>query len=184
MGLDLSWRFDRWFDHLPPSPRDAGRVERCVVRTGRGQRETPETIELDPGRGVVGDTWTVHEHSVPDSEVSLINVHVIRSLCKGDESRMPLSGDNLQVDLDLSEANLPVGTRLAIGDQVVLLVAPFPHRPCRSFVARFGATAAKKVARANRRGLRGRGVLCTVEVGGTVRRGDAIGVQRPAPVEG
>jgi len=179
VGFDLSWRFDRWFDHLPRSPRDTGRVERCVVRTGPGRRDAPEQIELAPGRGVAGDTWPVHAHSVPESEVSLVNVHVIRSLCEGDEQRTPLSGDNLQVDLDLSEENLPAGTRLAVGEQVVLLVSPFPHRPCRSFVGRFGATAAKKVARANRRGLRGRGVLCTVERGGTVRRGDPIRVERP-----
>jgi MOSC domain-containing protein YiiM len=182
--LDLSWRFDRWFDQLPRSPRDEGRVERCVVRTGPGQRETPEALELVPGRGVVGDTWLEHEHSVPDSEVSLINVHVIRSLCDGDEALTPLSGDNLQVDLDLSEENLPVGTRLAIGDEVVIVVAPYPHRPCRSFLGRFGETAAKKVARANRRGLRGRGVLCTVQRGGTLRRGDPIRVERPGPTGG
>lgn len=181
MALDLSWRFDRWFDRLPRSPREAGRVERCVVRTGPGLRETPDAIELVPGRGVVGDSWTTHEHAVPDSEVSLINVHVIRSLCEGDEARTPLSGDNLQVDLELSEENLPVGTRLAVGAQVVLVVSPFPHRPCRSFLGRFGEAAAKKVARANRRGLRGRGVLCTVERGGTVRAGDAIAVERPRP---
>ena len=32
-------------------------------------------------------------------EISLINVHVIESLA-GDPARTPLSGDNLQVDLD------------------------------------------------------------------------------------
>jgi MOSC domain-containing protein YiiM len=177
--LDLSFRFDRWIDRLPRSPRELGRVERCVVRTGPGRRATPEVLELTPGAGVAGDSWLGHEHAVTESEVSLINVHVIRTLCAGDESRTPLSGDNLHVDLDLSEENLPVGTRLKVGREVVLVVSPFPHRPCASFVERFGAVGAKRVARANRRGLRGRGLLCTIERGGTIRQGDGIAVERP-----
>jgi MOSC domain-containing protein YiiM len=176
--LDLSFRFDRWIDALPKSPADAGRVERCVLRTGRGQRASPERVELRVGAGVVGDAWFGHEHSLPENEVALMNVHVLRAVCEGDEARMPLSGDNLLVDLDLSEANLPVGTRLCVGE-AVLCVSPFPHRPCDKFVARFGARAAKRVARANRRGLRGRGVLCTVERGGGVAVGDTIRVERP-----
>lgn len=175
--LDLSFRFDRWFTQLPASPVDVGRVHRCVVRTGPGQRETPESVHLTPGRGLDGDTWEGHEHRLPGNEVSLMNVHVLRSLVQGDEGRMALSGDNLQVDLELSEANLPPGTLLELGE-VLLRVSEEPHRPCLQFVERFGAKAAKRVARANRRGLRGRGVLCTVERGGEVRSGDTIKVTR------
>lgn len=176
--LDLSFRFDRWFARLPSSPTDAGRVIRCVVRTGPGQRETPDELELVAGAGVRGDSWARHEHKLPGNEVSLMNVHVLRAVVDGDERRMPLSGDNLHVDLDLSEANLPPGTLLEIGE-VRLRVSEEPHRPCLRFVERFGATAAKRVARANRRGLRGRGVLCTVERGGKLRVDDTIQVTRP-----
>lgn len=176
--LDLSFRFDRWIDALPRSPLDQGRVAGCVLRTGRGQRAQVERVELRPGAGVVGDAWANHEHSLPENEVALMNVHVLRGVCEGADARMPLSGDNLWVDLDLSEANLPVGTRLEIGE-ALLKVSALPHRPCDKFVLRFGARAAKRVARANRRGLRGRGVLCTVERGGRVAVGDTIRVQRP-----
>jgi MOSC domain-containing protein YiiM len=176
--LDLSFRFDRWIDALPKSPLDAGRVERLVLRTGPGQRATPQRVELRVGAGVVGDTRVGHEHALPENEVALMNVHMLRAVCEGDEARMPLSGDNLLVDLDLSEANLPIGTRLCMG-AAVLRVSPVPHRPCDKFVRRFGARAAKRVARANRRGLRGRGVLCTVERGGGVAVGDTIRVERP-----
>lgn len=176
--LDLSFRFDRWFNALPKSPRDLGRVERCVLRTGHGQRAVPPRVELRVGAGLVGDSWLGHELALPENEVALMNVHVLRAVCEGDESRMPLSGDNLLVDLDLSEANLPIGTRLHVGN-ALLCVSPFPHRPCTKFVQRFGARAAKRVARANRRGLRGRGVLCTVERGGGVAVGDTIRVERP-----
>ena len=175
--LDLSWRFDAWFEALPRSPRDHGRVERCVVRTGRVQRALPAAIEVSVEQGVAGDSWTGHQHSGPGNQVSLINVHVLSSLADGDALRMALSGDNLHVDLELSEANLPVGTLLRIGT-AVLRVSPVPHRPCRSFVERFGARAAKQVARAQRIGRRGRGVLCEVVRGGTIRIGDAIEVER------
>ena len=174
---DFSFRFDRWFESLPPSPRDVGRVCRCVLRTGPGRRETPERVEVAPGEGARGDAWPTHEHSEPGNEIALVNVHVIRSLTDGDEDRTPLSGDNFHVDLDLSEENLPIGTRLHVGS-AVLVVSPTPHRPCAKFVRRFGSTAAKKVARANRRGRRGRGVLCTVEKAGVIAIGDEIRVQR------
>jgi MOSC domain-containing protein YiiM len=179
--IDLSWRFDGWYDALPRSPKERGTVTRLVLRTGPGLRATPPEIELAPGHGAVGDAWSRHPHSAPGNELALMNVHVLRAVCEGDESRMPLSGDNLHVDLDLGEANLPAGTRLGVGS-AILLVSELPHRPCKHFVERFGATAAKRVARANRRGLRGRGVLCTIEQGGIVRLGDAIVVLRePKP---
>jgi len=178
--IDLSWRFDAWFEALPVSPRDVGRVERCVVRTGRGERAIAASIDVSVELGVVGDSWSAHPHGTSGNQVSLINVHVLHSLAGGDEQRMALSGDNLHVDLELSEANLPVGSTLEIGD-VVLRVSSMPHRPCRHFVERFGATAAKRVARAWRIGRRGRGVLCDVVRGGTVRVGDVIGVERATP---
>ena len=110
--------------------------------------------------------------------MSLINVHVIDSLAAQDPERAILCGDNLHVDLDLGEENLPVGTTLTIGT-CVLVVSSDPHRPCKLFHGRFGASAVKKVARANRVGRRGRGVLARVLAGGTIRVGDLIHVQRP-----
>ncbi len=175
--IDFSWRFDAWFDALPRSPKDSGSVHGLVLRTGHGLRAMPEEIELVRGQGVVGDAWRSHPHSNPGNEVALINVHVLRAVCDGDESRMALSGDNLHVDLDLCEENLPIGTRLEVGS-AILSVSAMPHRPCKNFVERFGATAAKRVARANRLGHRARGVLCTIEQSGRVRRGDAIRVLR------
>ena len=174
---DFSFRFDGWFERLPRSPRDTGRVCRCVVRTGPGQRATPERVEVRPGEGVLGDAWKKHEHAHPGNEVALINVHVITSLAEGDLTRTPLSGDNFHVDLDLSEANLPPGTRLLIGE-AVLVISPAPHRPCARFAQRYGKDGAKKVARADRLGRRGRGVLCTVERGGSIAVGDEIRVER------
>ncbi|MCK6445692.1 MAG: hypothetical protein L6Q99_04810 [Planctomycetes bacterium] len=177
--IDLSFRFDPWFNALPKSPTDHGRVHRVVLRTGFGERATPGSIRVEQGKGAVGDSWPTHKFSLAGkNEIAIINVHVLRSLANGDETKMPLSGDQLQADLDLSEANLPPGTRLKVGS-AVLEVTDLPHRPCGHFVERFGATAAKKVARANRKGRRGRGVLCRVLVDGTISDGDEIVVERP-----
>lgn len=178
--MDLSFRHDPWFRSLPRSPKDEGRVARIVVRPAAGPpgtRETPEEAEVSTD-GLVGERWPVDPHSVDGGQVSLMNVHVLRACAEGDDSRTVLSGDNLQVDLDLSEENLPVGTELHVGS-AVLRVSEVPHRPCGQFLERFGRLAAKRIARANRVGLRGRGVLCRVARPGRIRVGDAIRVERP-----
>ncbi|MEZ5974017.1 MAG: MOSC domain-containing protein [Planctomycetota bacterium] len=176
--MDFSFRYDLWYARLPKSPADAGRVELLVVRPAdgaSGDRATPAQIEVQPHVGVVGDRWRPGD-ALGGDQVSLMNVHVLRSICE-DEAQMPLAGDNLVVDLDLSEANLPVGTRLSVGD-ALLEVSPELHRPCAKFHQRFGKAAARKVARANQKGHRGRGVLCTVIQPGTIRLGDIVTVQR------
>ncbi|MDP6538723.1 MAG: MOSC domain-containing protein [Planctomycetota bacterium] len=178
--MDLSWRFDRWFARLPDSPREEGRVCGIVIRPtadGHGGRRRLEEVELSVEGGLAGDRWAEGEERTPDNQVSLMNVHVLRSLAGDDLDSMARSGDNLHVDLELSEENLPVGTRLSVGG-AILEVSPMPHRPCEHFVERFGATGAKKVARAGRIGLRGRGVLCRVASDGLVRSGDVIRVLR------
>lgn len=176
MGLDLSRRHDLWLARLPHSPRDEGRIEVLVVRPPgtEGVRETPARAEL-VADGLIGDKWVTDPEAPDGTQVSLINVHMARAIAG---KRAALSGDNLHVDLDLSEENLPVGTRLEIGS-AVLVVSEVPHRPCRSFLERFGAAAAKRVARAGRTGLRGRGVLCRVGQPGVVEVGDVIRVVRP-----
>lgn len=179
LGLDLSARHDRWFDALPRSPLDGGTVELCVVRPASDQRQTPPSVRVEPGRGVLGDAWGRADEPEPGTEVSMMNVHVLRAVAV-EGARMPLSGDNLVVDLDLSEQNLPTDTRLLVGEEAVLTVSGVPHTGCQAFVDRFGKRAARRVARSIRRGLRGRGVLLSVEQGGEIRAGDPIRVVRSA----
>ena len=180
---DLSWRFDGWIRRLPASPKDGGTVDGLVIRpegSGEGERRRVESAVVVPESGVEGDRWAASPYATAGNEVSLINSHILRAISDGDADRGALSGDNLQVDLDLSQENLPVGTRLSIGD-AVLEVSDVEHRPCGQFVERFGKTATKRVARANRLGLRGRGVMCHVRVRGEIRVGDQISVERTGP---
>ena len=63
------------------------------------------------------------------------------------------SGDNLFVDLDLSAANLPPGTRLRVGAAVVE-VTPKPHTGWRNLAAAAGEPLGKVLSDLVRRALR------------------------------
>jgi MOSC domain-containing protein YiiM len=85
----------------------------------------------------------------------------------------PLAGDQLYVDFDLSLANLPAGTRLAIGSAVIE-VTPEPHTGCGKFVARFGLEAMKFVNSTIGRELNLRGINARVIQPGEIHVGDII----------
>ena len=91
----------------------------------------------------------------------------------GERERWPLAGDQLYVDLDLSLANLPPGSRVQIGSAVIEF-SEAPHTGCAKFSARFGVDALRFVNSPTGRELRLRGANCRVVVAGTVRPGDAI----------
>jgi len=169
--------FEAWLEALPASPKDRGRVVRCVRRPRPGARELALAVEVDTVGGVVGDYWKPRDAS-DLRQVSLINTHVLASFAGTDPERAALSGDNLEVDLDLSLANLPPGTRLAAGS-ALLAVLDRTYDPCGSFARRFGQEAKRLALAAMERGLRGRGVLCSVVRAGTIRAGDPIDVRRP-----
>ena len=76
-------------------------------------------------------------------QLNLMNSWAIALIAQTPE-RWQLAGDQLYVDLDLSEANLPAGTRLAIGGAVIEVTAE-PHTGCAQFSQRFGASARKFV---------------------------------------
>jgi MOSC domain-containing protein YiiM len=79
----------------------------------------------------------------------------------------------LFIDFDLSEANLPAGTRLALGSAVIEVTAQ-PHTGCAKFVERFGADAMRFVNSPKGKGLRLRGLNARVVRAGRIRVGDAI----------
>ena len=90
-----------------------------------------------------------------------------------DKARWPLAGDQLYVDLDLSDANLPPGTRLAIGTAVIEVTAQ-PHTGCQKFRARFGTDADKFVNSPVGKELHLRGINARVVQPGTIRAGDTV----------
>jgi MOSC domain-containing protein YiiM len=86
---------------------------------------------------------------------------------------MALAGDNLIVDMDLSEANLPAGQKLAVGEALIE-VTDHPHTGCGKFTRRFGQDAVRFINAEERRPLRLRGLYARILKAGAVRVGDAV----------
>jgi hypothetical protein len=166
-------------EEIARSPKDAGVLEMIVRRPQIGERELLREGELDPADGLVGDSWkrrsskrTPDGTPHPDMQLNLMNSRVV-ALVAQDKSRWHLAGDQLFVDLDLSEANMPAGTKLAIGSAVIEVTSQ-PHTGCAKFVERFGADAMKFVNSRERQDLRLRGINARVVRAGTLRVGDTI----------
>jgi MOSC domain-containing protein YiiM len=166
-------------DHVRRAPADRGRVELIVCRPAENERAVLTVAALDCDEGVVGDTWRARPSSStadgsahPDKQVTLMSSRVAQ-LVGVQADRWQLAGDQLFVDLDLSEANVPAGTRLEMGSAVIE-VTDQPHLGCAKFASRFGRDALRFVNSAAGRALRLRGVNAKVVVAGTVRTGDEI----------
>ena len=155
------------------SPKDEGVLLQIVRRPKVGARELLERGELNFEEGLSGDTWQHRGRSPhPDVQLTLMNSRVI-ALISPDESRRPLAGDQLFVDFDLSLANLPPGSHLAVGSAVVEISAE-PHTGCSKFVSRFGQDAMKFVNSPTGRTLRLRGANARVVRAGAIHVGDAV----------
>jgi MOSC domain-containing protein YiiM len=167
-------------DRILDAPASQGIVELIVRRPAVGEREVLEEGELDLTEGLVGDTWIVRGSkrtkdgsSHPDMQLNVMSARAVDLVAAGDRERWALAGDQLYVDLDLSEANLPPGTRLALGSAVIEVTAE-PHTGCAKFHARFGGDAHRFVNTKQHRHLRLRGLNAKVVEPGTVRSGDTI----------
>ena len=165
--------------HVGEAPADAGTVEMIVRRPAVDERELLEEAELRLDVGLAGDTWpdrpsrhTDDGGPDPGRQVAVMSARAV-DLVAGQRDRWPLAGDQLYVDLDIGEDNLPAGTRLAVGTAVLEVTAQ-PHRGCVKFRARFGADAMRFVNSPAGLELRLRGVNTTVVEPGIVRRGDAV----------
>jgi MOSC domain-containing protein YiiM len=146
-------------------------VELIVSRPHPSAREVLDRAELDPASGLMGDSWSTRVASPdPHTQLNLMNARVI-ALIAQDKARWPLAGDQLFVDLDLADDNLPPGSQLEIGSAVIEVSAE-PHTGCGKFVERFGVDAMQFVNSPIGRQLHLRGINARVVRAGTVRVGD------------
>jgi hypothetical protein len=170
---------------LTAAPSDGGRVEMIVVRPASDERIVLEQGEFTVADGLVGDDWrrrgssrTADGSAHPDMQVTLVGRRFLE-LIAGARERWALAGDQLVVDLDLSEDNLPVGQQLAMGS-AVFEVTPEPHTGCKKFAARFGVDALAFASTPEGRRSRLRGMYVRVVEPGTVAVGDEIRKRAPA----
>jgi len=161
------------------SPADGGTLVQIVVRPDKELRESPQSCTVTPEGGIPADHWSRHcSHRLPDgrpnpeTQITLMNARCL-ALVAGTRERWPLAGDNLLVDLDLSEANLATGQRLKIGEAILKITAK-PHTGCAKFSRRFGVDALKFVNSPEGRALRLRGVHAQVVQPGRITVGDRI----------
>lgn len=175
--------FEAALPYVREAPRDGGTVELIVRRPASEEREAVEVAEVTVEEGVVGDNWrargsrhTPDGAAEPDRQVTIMNARAIALFAGDDRARWTQAGDQLIIDLDLSDTNLPAGTRLRVGT-AVLEITGAPHPGCAKFSRRFGADALRFANSAVGTELHLRGINARVVVSGTVRIGDVVSRQ-------
>src|SRR5690606_35017030 len=166
-------------DRIRAAPADSGRVELIVCRPAVGRRRILGEGELTLADGrrrgsgkTPGSSRTPDGSAPPEMQLNLMNVRVIERVA-GYRQAWPLAGDQFLVDFDLSKANVPPGTRLALGSAVIEVTAQ-PHLGCQKFQNRFGKDAVRFVNSDVGKQLNMRGINAKVVTPGVVRTGDMI----------
>lgn len=166
-------------EEIRQSPQNNGVLRLIVRRPNINEREVLKTGELDTNAGLVGDTWnirgsrrTTDGSSHPDMQLNIMNSRAA-ALVAHDENRWQMAGDQLYIDIDLSDENLPAGTKLVIGSAIIEVTAQ-PHNGCKKFVERFGLEAMKFVNSPVGKQLHLRGINAKVIRSGTIRQGDVV----------
>lgn len=179
MGHRTTAELDAALDHLRDAPANDGTLELVLRRPSVDGREVLDEARLTFSDGVEGDTWKVRGSkrtedgsSHPDMQLNVMNARLGRLIAE-DDAHMAQAGDQLYVDFDISEANAPAGTQLAIGSAVIEITDQ-PHNGCPKFKARFGQDALRFVNSPVGKELHLRGVNAKVVVEGTVRPGDTV----------
>jgi hypothetical protein len=163
------------------APKTGSAVELLCLRPDYGQRRFVDEVTVTRSQGIPGERWgTAPWLKLPDGsahpgiQISILPRRVLDLVWRDRETTVH-PGDTFVSDLDMTEANLPAGTHLAVGT-AVLRVSEVWNDACAKWKVRHGEAAFDWV-RAHPQ-LRLRGVLCSVVGDGTIRNGDAMEVLR------
>lgn len=157
---------------IQSAPTEQGELRLIVRRPANNQRETLSEGFLSKAEGLIGDNWRGRGKADSDMQLNVMNIRVAQLVAQSTQ-RIPLAGDQLYVDLDLSGDNLPIGSRLNIGEAQIEITAE-PHLGCMKFVERFGRDAMKFVNSDMGKSLKLRGVNAKVTREGSVRVNDRV----------
>lgn len=133
---------------------------------------------MTPEAGIPGDAWGRQRHPAPEAQLTVMQIDVAELIANGQP--LTLFGDNLFLELDLSAANLPPGSRLRAGT-VTLEVTPKPHTGCRKLRERFGDAALRLVSTPDLKHLNLRGVYMRVVENGDIAVDDPVQVLSRPP---
>ncbi|WP_136685177.1 hypothetical protein [Falsirhodobacter xinxiangensis] len=160
--------------HILAAPKDAAPVTCLCFRPGYGLRTFPGSLTLTRDGGIPGERWTkapwlklADGSPDPRIQVSILPKRVMDLVCEGGLH----PGDPVIADLDVTEANMPVGTLLQLGSAVVRVSDAF-NDGCVKWKVRYGADAKNWIVQDP--SLRLRGILCSIEQDGEVALGDTI----------
>lgn len=165
--------------HVLDAPKDAAPVVTLCRRPDRNKRDFPTRLSLDPVHGIEGDyemakPWLTLEDGTPDPriQVSILPQRVLDLVWRTrDTTAFP--GDTIIADLDVTLANLPVGTRLQLGS-AELEVTDLWNEGCAKWKVRYGRDAYDWTSAADHEPLRLRGIYCRIVKAGVVTLGDKI----------
>lgn len=166
--------------HVLAAPKDAATVAMLCHRPAPNERSFPDRLRLTRAGGIEGERWARAPwlrlpDGAPDPriQVSVLPLRVL-DLVWRDRTGNPHPGDPIVADLDMTEANLPVGTLMQAGT-AVLRVSDVFNDGCVKWKVRYGTPAKDWIVAPGHPELRLRGILCSIETDGEVALGDRIG---------
>jgi hypothetical protein len=166
-------------EYIKEAPSNQGVLQLIVARPAEDQRKELEQATLDIDQGLVGDNWrnrsssrTADGSAHPDMQITLMNSRVIELICQ-QKSDWQMAGDQLYADIDVSQENMPPGTKLAIGESE-LEVTDQPHTGCKKFSTRFGIDALKFISDKEGKSRQMRGIYLKVIKNGVIKTGDLV----------
>ena len=170
---------DRAIPDIMAAPKDGAVIDMLCLRPGYGERRFVDEISVTRDAGIPGERWATAPwlkledgRPHPGIQVCILQKRVL-DLVWRDRVNTVHPGDTFIVDMDLSEANLPVGQVLCAGD-AMLRVSDVFNDACVKWKVRYGDAAKTWVTAPGHPELRLRGVLCSVERDGTIRNGDRL----------
>lgn len=165
--------------HICEAPRDVGEIHKLCFRPGFRKREFVDELTLSVTEGVIGDRWKEYGWlKLPDGaadpriQVCILSKRVLDCVWQeGDGVDYP--GDTMIVDMEMSEANLPVGTQLQVGSAIIEVSDVF-NNACTKWVARYGKQSRQWINLPENVPLRLRGILCRIVQDGDVKLSDHV----------
>ena len=162
------------------APKTDAAIATLCLRPAFNERAFADRLVMTKAQGIPGERWATlpwlklaDGSPDPRIQVSLLPSRVM-DLVWQDRSQ-PHPGDPIVADMDMTVANLPVGSLIRAGS-AILRVSDVPNNGCAKWKVRYGADALTWVQADP--GLRLRGVLCSVEVDGEVTLADRLQVLR------